>query len=92
MPVNQQCLAHFQAFVFIGLYAPSDFSTLTPPRLKAHSTPLRSRIISDSGVLKSIVVTLKKFYRIMQISIYLFYAGHSTLLWACRYKFRMQEC
>ena len=59
MPVNQQCLAHFQAFVLYRLYAPSDFSTFPSPRLKAHSTPLRSRIISDSGVLKSIVVTLK---------------------------------
>lgn len=58
MPVNQQCLAHFQTFVLYQLYAPSDFST-PPPRLKAHSTPLRSRIISDSGVLKSIFVTLK---------------------------------
>ena len=56
MPVNQQCLAHFLAFVLYRFYAPSDFSN-PPPRLKAYSTPLRSRIISDSGVLKSIVVT-----------------------------------
>ena len=57
MPVNQQCLAHFLAFLLYRLYAPSDFSNPPPPRLKAYSTPLRSRIISDSGVLKSIVLT-----------------------------------
>lgn len=59
MPVNQQCLARFLAFVLYRLYAPSDFSNPPPPppRLKAYSTPLRSRIISDSGVLKSIVLT-----------------------------------
>lgn len=33
MPVNQQCLAHFLAFVLYRLYAPSDFSN--PPPFKS---------------------------------------------------------
>ena len=76
MPVNQQCLAHFLAFLLYRLYAPSDFSN-PPSPFKSLLDTLTKPYNIRQWCFKIYSFNLKKLYRIMQISIYL-YAGYST--------------
>lgn len=77
MPVNQQCLAHFLAFLLYRLYAPSDFSNPPPSPFKSLLDTLTKPYNIRQWCFKIYSFNLKKLYRIMQISIYL-YAGYST--------------
>lgn len=76
MPVNQQCLAHFLAFVLYRLYAPSDFSN-PPPPFKSLVDTLTKPYNIRQWCFKIYSCNLKKLYRIMQFSIFL-YAAYST--------------